>query len=58
VELTQAQVSDATAQNDFVRAVYDRELARAALDFATGRGYPGARPGAPGQTGNRTGGQR
>jgi outer membrane protein len=39
VELTQAQVSYATAQNDFIRAQYDRELARAALVFATGQRY-------------------
>jgi outer membrane protein TolC len=39
VELSQAQVAYATAQNDLVRAQYDRELARAALAYATGRGY-------------------
>lgn len=39
VELSQAQVAFALAQNDLVRAQYDRELARAALDFATGRDY-------------------
>lgn len=37
VELSQAQAVFATAQNDLIRAQYDRELARAALDFATGR---------------------
>jgi outer membrane protein len=37
VELTQAQVAFATAQNDLVRARYDLELARAALSYATGR---------------------
>jgi len=39
VELTQAQVGYATAENDFIRAQYDRELARAALAFATGQRY-------------------
>ncbi len=39
VELSQAQVAYALAQNDLVRAQYNRELARAALDFATGRDY-------------------
>lgn len=39
VELTQAQVVYATAQNDLVRAQYDRELARAAFAFATGQRY-------------------
>jgi outer membrane protein len=42
VELGQAQVADADAQNDLVRAQYDRELARSALAFATGRDYTGA----------------
>lgn len=37
LEVTQAQVGYATAQNDFVTALYDRELAGAALDFTTGR---------------------
>jgi outer membrane protein len=37
IELNQAQVEFATAQNDYVRALYDREVARAALDFAVGR---------------------
>ena len=41
VELSQAQVGYATAQNDYVRALYDREVARAALAFATGRGSSG-----------------
>jgi outer membrane protein len=58
VELTQAQVSDATAQNDFVRAVYDRELARAALDFATGRSYHGAAPEGQDGAGNQRGNQK
>ena len=49
VELSQAQVSAATAQNDYVRALYDREVARAALAFATGHGSrvesaPGGQP--------------
>jgi outer membrane protein len=39
VELTTAQVAYATAQNDLIRAQYDRELARAAVAFATGRSY-------------------
>jgi outer membrane protein len=44
IELTQAQVGYATAQNDYVRALYDREVARAALDFAVGRQFePGVR---------------
>ena len=51
VELNQAQVNQAAAENDFVQALYDRELARAALEYALGRGYggaaaPGGRPGA------------
>ena len=41
VELTQAQVGYATAQNDYVRAIYDQELARAALAYTTGSGYVG-----------------
>jgi outer membrane protein len=49
VELSQAQVGYATAENDYVRALYDRELARAALAFATGSSLheektPGANP--------------
>jgi outer membrane protein len=36
VELNQAQVAYATAQNDLIRAQYDRELARAALAYAMG----------------------
>jgi hypothetical protein len=51
-------VSDATAQNDFVRAVYDRELARAALDFATGRSYHGAAPEGQDGAGNQRGNQK
>jgi outer membrane protein TolC len=39
VELDQAQIAFATAQNDFVTAEYDRELARAALAFAIGGTY-------------------
>jgi outer membrane protein len=42
VELTQAQVNDAAAENDFIQALYDQELARAALEYALGRGYAGA----------------
>ena len=38
VELSQAQVAYATAQNDLIRARYERELARAALTFALGGG--------------------
>lgn len=45
VELNQAQVAYAMAQNDLIRAQYDRELARAALAYATGRGYPGIQAG-------------
>lgn len=41
VELSQAQVAAATAEYDLLRARYDLELARAALDFATGRGAAG-----------------
>jgi len=37
VELNQAQVGFAQAQNDYVRALYDRELALAALNYATGQ---------------------
>lgn len=37
VELGQAQAAFASAQNDLIRARYDRELARAALDFVLGR---------------------
>jgi outer membrane protein len=58
VELTQAQVSYATAQNDFIRALYDREVARAALDFATGRGYRGPALQEQGTTGNQRGGRK
>jgi outer membrane protein len=46
VELTQAQVAFSTAQNDLVRAQYDRELARAALDYAVGRPVEGEKAGA------------
>jgi outer membrane protein len=46
IEVGQAQVAVATAENDLIRAQYDRELARAALAFAMGRSYPaqGAKP--------------
>jgi outer membrane protein TolC len=47
VELSQAQAVFATAQNDLIRAQYDRELARAALDFATGRAPAGLPEGKP-----------
>lgn len=46
VELTQAQVAYATAQNDLVRTHYDLELARAALGFATGQRLAGGKAGA------------
>lgn len=39
VELTQAQSVFASAQYDLVRAQYDRELARAAVDYVIGRDY-------------------
>ncbi len=39
VELSQAQLASATAEYDLVHAQYDRERARAALAFATGRRY-------------------
>jgi outer membrane protein len=42
VELTQAQVNDAAAENDFIQALYDQELARAALEYAVGRSSYGA----------------
>lgn len=45
VELNQAQVAHAAAENDLVRAQYDRELARAALAYATGRRYQPAASG-------------
>jgi outer membrane protein len=44
VELTQAQVAFATAENDLIRARYDRELARAAFAFATGKRYGSDEP--------------
>ncbi|MCC2671156.1 MAG: outer rane efflux protein [Armatimonadetes bacterium] len=52
VELGQAQVAFANAQNDVIRARYDRALARAAFEYAVGREIPGTRPiGAqPGET--------
>lgn len=42
IELSQAQVAEATAQNDLVHAQYDQELARAALAYATGQDFAGA----------------
>jgi outer membrane protein TolC len=51
-------VGYATAQNDFIRALYDRELARAALDYATGRGYAGATRQEQNRTGNPSGRKR
>jgi outer membrane protein TolC len=46
VELSQAQTAHAVARYDLVRAGYDRELARAALDFAVGRRWPSGKGGA------------
>jgi outer membrane protein len=45
VELHPAQDAYAAALNDLVRAQYDRELARAALAYATGRRYQPAASG-------------
>jgi len=45
VELSQAQVAAATAEYDLLRSQYDLGLARAALDYATGRGAAGTRAG-------------
>jgi len=47
IELSQAQVAFATAENDLIRAHYDRELARAAFAYATGGQTP-PRVGGPG----------
>lgn len=59
VELGQAQVAYATAQNDLIRARFDRELARAAYEFAVGRPAPALDAGntgerGPGRTGTET----
>lgn len=37
VEVSQAQAGEATARDDLVRSLYDRELTRAALDYAVGK---------------------
>lgn len=59
VELAQAQVNDATAQNDTIQALYDRELARAALAYAVGMsaagGPAGTAPAGPGDDRNQRG---